>query len=101
MASATEGPAGRPTTASVDRLVDENASPINIPDNSGLRSAHGVEESVGATGPTNWWRMGLLALAIVVAILFVLQLLNGAPGTDVQPGTPVSESVVAPVAPQP
>jgi hypothetical protein len=101
MADATPEPTIRPAAVATDRLIDENASPINVPDNSGLRRADGAGTSVGATGPTNWWRLGLLALAIVVAILFVLQLLNGAPGTDVQSGTPVSEPVVEPVAPQP
>jgi hypothetical protein len=90
----------RPTgpTASVDYLVDENASVIDVPDDSTIRPALESEETIGATGPTNWWRRGLIALGIVAAILLVLQLLNGTPGTDVQPGTPVAEPAnVAPI----
>jgi len=53
---------------------------------------------MGGTGPTNWWLYGLGALAIIVALLLVLQIFSGAPGTDMQPGTPTSEPVVeAPV----
>ena len=37
-------------------------------------------------------------LAIVGAVLFLMQMFQGAPATDVQPGTPTSESVVAPAA---
>ncbi|WDR06713.1 hypothetical protein PSQ90_04445 [Devosia rhodophyticola] len=47
-----------------------------------------------ANTPTNWWRAGLIGLAIVIAVLLALQLLMGAPGTDVQPGTPTAEPVV-------
>ena len=36
---------------------------------------------IASTSPTNWWLYGLIALAIVVALLFLLQLFNGAPGT--------------------
>lgn len=86
--------------AAVDYLVDENGARVDVADDSTLRMAAGAEQTVGATGPTNWWRLGLLALAIVVVILFVLQLLNGAPGTDMQSGTPVAEPIVEPVAPR-
>ena len=50
--------------------------------------------TVGATGPTNWWLYGIIGLAIVVALLFLMQMFSGAPGTDVQPGSPTSEPVV-------
>lgn len=85
--------------AKVDHLVDENASRIDVPDNSGIRVAGEHEASVGGTGPTNWWLYGLVALAIVVAFLLVLQVFSGAPGTDVQPGTPTSQPVTEPIAP--
>ena len=78
--------------ASVDFVVDENGSPIDVRDGSLVRPAVGEEPSVGATGPTNWWRRGLIALGIVAAILLALQLLGGVPGTDVQPGTPTAIS---------
>ncbi len=83
-----------PEAAKVDFLVDENGSRIDVPDNAGIRPAGPAEASVGGTGPTNWWLYGLVALAIVIAILFLLQMFSGAPGTDVQPGTPTAEPVV-------
>lgn len=83
--------------ASVDYLVDENASPVDVPDGSTLAPTDDVEGSIGATAPTAWWQLALIGLGIVAAILLVLQLLGGAPGTDVQPGTPVA----APVEPAP
>ena len=87
-----------PTVASVDALIDENGSRIDVPNGSPIKTAGEHEDSVGATSPTNWWLYGLVGLAVVIAILFVMQMFNGAPATDMQPGTPTSESVVAPVA---
>ena len=80
--------------AKVDFLVDENGSRIDVPDGSGIRVAGEHEASVGGTGPTNWWLYGLIALGIIVAFLLVLQMFSGAPGTDMQPGTPTSAPVV-------
>jgi len=100
MATAPRIP-GQPTVAAVDALVDENGSRLDVPDGSSIKVAGEHEESVGATSPTNWWLYGLVALAIVVALLFLMQIFTGAPGTDVQPGTPVSEPVVEPAAPTP
>lgn len=80
--------------AKVDFLMDENASRIDVTDDSAIKVAGQHEASVGATGPTNWWLYGLVALAIIIAILLVLQMFSGAPGTDMQPGTPTSEPVV-------
>ncbi|HEV7292404.1 MAG TPA: hypothetical protein VGN79_08810 [Devosia sp.] len=95
MATTPQQPA--PRVAQVDSLVDENGSRIDVPDGSTIKVAGEEEGTVGATGPTNWWMYGLLGLAIVVALLFILQLFNGAPGTDVQPNSPVAEPVVAPL----
>lgn len=83
-----------PQAAKVDYLVDENASRVDVPDGSGLKVAGEHDATVGATGPTNWWLYGLIALAIIVALLLVLQMFSGAPGTDMQPGTPTSAPVV-------
>ncbi|MDB5613437.1 MAG: hypothetical protein JWQ22_1090 [Devosia sp.] len=87
-----------PTVASVDNLIDENGSRIDVPDGSPLKVAGEHEATVGATGPTNWWLYGIFGLAIVIAVLFLMQMFQGAPATDVQPGTPTSESVVAPAS---
>lgn len=86
-----------PTVANVDHLIDENGSRIDVPNGSPIKMAGEHEASVGATGPTNWWLYGLGAMAIMVALLFALKMFQGAPSTAVQPGTPTSESVVAPV----
>lgn len=86
-----------PEVARVDTLIDENGSKIEVPADSGIRAASGTEPSVGGTGPTNWMLYGLVALGAIVAILLVLQLVSGAPGTDVTPGTPTAEPVVAPL----
>ena len=95
MATAPRQPT--PTVASVDSLIDENGSRIDVPNGSPIKVAGEHEATVAATGPTNWWLYGILGLAIVIAVLFVMQMFQGAPATDVQPGTPTSESVVAPV----
>ena len=88
-----------PTVADVDALVDENGSPIEVPIDSELKVAGEHEEVVASTSPTNWWLYGLVALAIVIAIVLALQVFNGAPGTPVQPGTPTAAPVVEPAAP--
>lgn len=85
------------SAAEVDQLVDENGSPIEVPEGSRIEIAAEDQPTVGATGPTNWWRIGLIALGIVALILLLLQLFGGAPSTEMVPGTPTS----APVEPAP
>jgi len=94
MATAPQEPG--PKVANVDFLIDENGARLDVPDDSTLKVAGEHDETVGSTGPTNWWLYGIGALAVVVAIILLMQVFSGAPGTDVQPGTPTSESVVAP-----
>lgn len=60
-------------------------------------------EPVAKTGtPTQWWSYGLIGLGVVIALLLIMQLLMGAPGTAVQSGTPTAAPVVeTPAPPQP
>jgi anti-sigma-K factor RskA len=74
--------------AKVDTLVDENGYKVDVADDTSLKIATDVEQITGATGPTNWWRMGLIAVGIVAAILLALQLMGGNTGTEMIPGTP-------------
>jgi len=84
----------------VDPIVGERDGRIDAAGTVAVEPTSIAERAVRTTSPTNWWLLGLLALAIVIAILFAMQMLNGAPGTAVQSGTPTSEPVVpAPAAP--
>ncbi len=47
-----------------------------------------AEERVG--GPTSWRLIGLVALAAVILVLLIGQMMGGNKGTDVIPGTPVA-----------
>jgi hypothetical protein len=49
-----------------------------------------IARAAGATSPASWWRIGLVVLAILVALVLIWQLLSGNPGTNVVPGTPTS-----------
>ncbi|WP_348044139.1 hypothetical protein [Devosia sp.] len=51
------------------------------------------EEHLATETPTNWWSYGLIGLGIVIAVLLALQLMMGAPGSDVQNGTPTAAPV--------
>lgn len=87
---------GERGAAQVDFLVDENGSRVELPDDSTVKVAGDADKTVGATGPTNWWRIGLVMLAILVLLLLALQIFGGGPPTtNVVPGTPVT----APAAP--
>lgn len=91
MAAESERP--EPSVAKVDFLVDEKGSRIDVADDSDLRPTGDVEAAMGATSPANWWLYGLIAVAIVAAIVLAMQVFSGAPGSDVRPGTPTSEPV--------
>jgi hypothetical protein len=89
----------RRDTAKVDFLVDENASRIDVPDDSTLRATTDVEQAVGSTGPTLWWQIGLIALAAIALVLLLMQIFGGGPpATDVVPGTPVTAPINQPIA---
>jgi hypothetical protein len=74
--------------ARVDRLIDENAAPLELGKDTALHQTGDTEAAVGGTGPAAWWRRGLIALGIVAAILLLFQVLMGGAGTDMVPGTP-------------
>lgn len=76
--------------ARVDFMVDERGNPVDVPDDEGLKVATAAEETIGATGPTNWWRLGIVALGVMIATILVLQFVGGNTGTAVVPGTPVA-----------
>ncbi len=80
----------QPGVARVDHLIDETGARIDVPDNSRLVVTDDIERSVGATSPTNWWRLGLITLGAIALVLLLLQIIGGSPGTAVQPGTPVA-----------
>lgn len=60
-----------------NHLVDETGAYITLPDQEAPAQAHGGEPSVGATGPTNWWRRGLLLIATLIALVIILQVVTG------------------------
>ncbi|SFZ86247.1 hypothetical protein SAMN02983003_3425 [Devosia enhydra] len=87
-------PADRARTPgiAVDHLVDETGAAVPPPQDEIVVPAEAPEPRAAArTGPSKWWRLSLIGLGIVVAMLLVLQLMAGGPAnTDVVPGTPAS-----------
>jgi hypothetical protein len=84
-------------TAAVDFVVDENGERLDVTDDSLVRPSNDDRVAIASTGPTNWWRYGVIGVGIVALILLLMQLFQGTPGTDVQPGTPVAApEIVAP-----
>lgn len=86
-----------PRVAEVDTMVAEDGTPIEVPDNSTVKQTHAPGAAMPNTGPTNWWRVGLVLMALIIAALLLMQVFGGNPGTDVVPGTPVA----APEVPAP
>lgn len=79
-----------PEVAEVDYVVDEQGNPIELQKDTPLTVATALDESIGGTGPTNWWRYGLVAMAAIILALLLIQWLSGNPQTAVYPGTPVT-----------
>jgi hypothetical protein len=52
-----------------------------------------LEQRTGLRGPTGWWLIGLIVLAVLIAIVLGPQMMSG--GTNVVPGTPVAAPVNA------
>lgn len=80
------------TVAEVDALVDEKGSRIDLPEDSAIKVAGDHDATVGATGPTNWWLYGVIAMAIVIGIIFLLQVLTNAPRTPAPSTEPAQET---------
>jgi hypothetical protein len=80
----------RPEVAKVDKLIDENGAPLEVAPETAIVATGKAEDAVGGTGPTAWWRVGLIGIAIVAAMLLGLQLLSGGANTDMVPGTPTT-----------
>ena len=80
----------RPGVAKVDFVVDDDGNPVEVADDTTLEVATGAEQTMGASGPTNWWRLGLAGLAVLIALVLVLRFAGGNTATDVVPGTPVA-----------
>ena len=49
-----------------------------------------IGQKTGLVGPAGWRWIGLLVLAVLIAILLVLKMAGGDPGTNVVPGTPIA-----------
>ena len=80
----------------VDPVAPQSAS-RTIPGNPKVVVDDPPVEDARAGTPMNWRLYGLVGLAIVIAIVLFMQIFSGAPGTDVAPGSPTAEPVVAPV----
>jgi hypothetical protein len=91
MANNTDKPT--PSFAKVDFLIDEKGSRIDVPEGSDLRPTGDIEAAMGGTSPGQWWLYGLVAIVVVAAIVLAMQMFSGAPGTDVQPGSPTAAPV--------
>lgn len=81
-----------PQVARVNQLIDENAEPIALPEDTGLELTRDVEDTVGNTGPTNWLQLGLIGICIVAVILLVFQLSMGNTGKIAVPVPATSQT---------
>jgi hypothetical protein len=90
-------PSSNPEVARVDFLVDERGHPIEPPHpDEGVKAARDREPNVGGTGPTNWWRYGLVALGVIALILLIMQLFSGGANTNTAPASPTTPPAAAP-----
>lgn len=64
-------------TARVDSIVDENGEKIILAPDSALGDGPGTTKPIGATGPTGWWRLGLVALAALVLVVLIGSWIGG------------------------
>ncbi len=71
----TTRPGGR--RVATEEVVDQYGSTVELPEDKAAVNATASEPTVGATGPTNWWRIGIIVLVVLVAILVILQIATG------------------------
>lgn len=80
-----------------DHPVDDGGNGVNAPERASPKAASEAGRNVGAMGPTNWWRLGLILLGAVALALLLLQVFTGGPATiDSVPGSPVSPPAAPP-----
>lgn len=87
----------RPEAARVDYLIDDSGNRVHVPENSAIRNTGSTEAAVGGTSPASWSRWAIMILGALILIIALWQVFGGAPGTDVQPGSPTAQPVVEPV----
>lgn len=68
-----------------EEVVDQYGAPVSVPEDKTAANATDAEQTVGATGPTNWWRIGIIVLVVLVAILVILQLTTGGSLSPTEP----------------
>jgi hypothetical protein len=75
-----------------ENLVDEAGHAIEAAEekieHASLEAATAVEERVGDAGPWVWWRLGVIAVAILIALLLFLQFRGGYTGSADAPAAP-------------
>jgi hypothetical protein len=67
-----------PAPAKPEVLLDGKGLPTGISEDGGL--VEEAEAAVESAGPAGWWFYGLIGLAVIIAILLVLQMLARASG---------------------
>jgi hypothetical protein len=75
-------PPREPQTAEQDAeeyILIEEDSQLGLPEDAALRVETAVEEVVHDHGPATWWRLGMIALALVALVLLILQIISGGP----------------------
>ncbi len=60
-----------------DAVVDETGARLDVPNAKTVTQAHYGEPTIGATGPTNWWRIGLVVMALLILGIILMQWLGG------------------------
>jgi len=70
-------PAAPADNIPTNSVVDETGARLDVPEDKTVTQAHFGEPTIGATGPTNWWRIGIVVMGILILALIILQLMSG------------------------